>query len=54
MDLLCLGVNHQTAPVEVRERFAVSADSLGKASKELAGMLGIEEAVVLSTCNRME
>ena len=54
MDLLCLGLNHETAPVEVRERFAVSADQLGDASKDLTGMAGIEEVVVLSTCNRME
>lgn len=54
MDLLCLGLNHQTAPVEVRERFAVSAENLGEASRELSSMAGLEEVVVLSTCNRME
>ena len=54
MELLCLGLNHQTAPVDVRERFAVSADLLSVASKELTEKAGIEEAVVLSTCNRME
>ncbi len=54
MDLLCLGLNHQTAPVDVRERFAVSADRLGIASKELTEKLGVEQVVVLSTCNRME
>ncbi|PQJ27514.1 glutamyl-tRNA reductase [Rubritalea profundi] len=54
MDLLCLGLNHQTAPVDVRERFAVSADLLGEASKDLTEKPGIEEVVVLSTCNRME
>lgn len=54
MDLLCLGLNHQTAPVEVRERFAVSADNLGEASHELSSIAGLEEVVVLSTCNRME
>jgi glutamyl-tRNA reductase len=54
MDLLCLGLNHQTAPVDVRERFAVSADLLGEASKALTEKSGVEEVVVLSTCNRME
>jgi glutamyl-tRNA reductase len=54
MDLLCLGLNHQTAPVDVRERFAVSAERLGEASKELTERTGLEEVVVLSTCNRME
>lgn len=54
MDLLCLGLNHHTAPVDVRERFAVSADDLGEASHALAQLPGITEVVVLSTCNRME
>lgn len=54
MDLFCLGLNHETAPVEVRERYAVSAERLGKTSYELSVLPGIEEAVVLSTCNRME
>ncbi|MFC5049882.1 glutamyl-tRNA reductase [Rubritalea spongiae] len=54
MNLLCLGLNHQTAPVDVRERFAVSAERLGEASKELTARDGVSEVVVLSTCNRME
>lgn len=54
MDLLCLGLSHQTAPVDVRERFAVSAERLGEASHELTQKPGLEEVVVLSTCNRME
>ena len=54
MNLLCLGLNHQTAPVDVRERFAVPAERLGVASKELTDKMGLEEVVVLSTCNRME
>lgn len=54
MDLLCLGLNHQTAPVDVRERFAVSAEKLGEVSRDLSQLAGINEVVVLSTCNRME
>lgn len=54
MDLLCLGLNHQTAPVDVRERFAVSAEKLGEASHEISKLSGLAEVVVLSTCNRME
>lgn len=54
MDLICLGLNHQTAPVEVRERFAVPGDKLGEASHRLVELPGVNEAVVLSTCNRME
>ena len=34
MELLCLGLNHRTAPVEVRERFAVGTSKLGEAAHE--------------------
>jgi glutamyl-tRNA reductase len=54
MEILCLGLNHHTAPVEVRERFAVSEARLGEDSRRLRGLEGIEEGVVLSTCNRTE
>ena len=54
MELVCLGLNHHTAPVEVRERFAVSEAKLGEAAGELKGMAGLEAGVVLSTCNRTE
>ena len=42
MDLICLGLNHQTAPVEVRERFAVPGDKLGEASQRLVELPGGE------------
>ena len=54
MSILCLGVNHKTAPVEIRERFAFSESSLLAALKEILTLPGIEETVVLSTCNRVE
>ncbi|MES2659202.1 MAG: glutamyl-tRNA reductase [Verrucomicrobiota bacterium] len=54
MELLCLGLNHRTAPVEVRERFAVGTPKLGLASTELAELAEAAEAVVISTCNRTE
>ena len=54
MEIVCLGINHQTAPVEVRERFAVSESKLGEEAKRLRELDGIEEGVVLSTCNRTE
>lgn len=54
MEIVCLGLNHQTAPVEVRERFAVSEGKLGEESAKLCAVDGIEESVVLSTCNRTE
>ncbi|TAG08273.1 MAG: glutamyl-tRNA reductase [Verrucomicrobia bacterium] len=54
MELFCLGLNHRTAPVEVREKFAVALTQLGSASKHLLELDGISEAVVISTCNRTE
>jgi len=54
MELLCLGLNHRTAPVEVRERFAVTIPRLGVASSELVALAEAAEAVVISTCNRTE
>jgi len=54
MELLCLGLNHKTAPVEVRERFAVGSAKLGEAAGELLCLAGVTEVVVISTCNRTE
>jgi glutamyl-tRNA reductase len=54
MDLLCVGLNHRTAPVEVRELFAVAPSKLGEAANELCQKTGVPEAVVISTCNRTE
>ena len=49
-----LGLNHKTAPVEVRERFAVPAPRLGHALGYVLDVPGIREAAILSTCNRVE
>ncbi len=54
MEILCLGLNHHTAPVEVRERYAVSGTQQGTVSKEMTSIRGVNEVVVLSTCNRTE
>lgn len=54
MELLCLGLNHRTAPVEVRERFAIGTTKLGASSSELVAMTGVAEGLVISTCNRTE
>jgi glutamyl-tRNA reductase len=51
---LLIGVNHKTAPVEVRERFAIPESKLPEAMRRLATQPGIEEAMILSTCNRVE
>jgi glutamyl-tRNA reductase len=52
--LLLTGVNHNTAPVEVRERLAFSENSIPLALERLRTGQGICEAVILSTCNRVE
>jgi glutamyl-tRNA reductase len=52
--LVVVSLNHRTAPVELRERFAVSEDRLPAALRELKHSRGILEGVMLSTCNRTE
>ncbi|MDI9246185.1 glutamyl-tRNA reductase [Marinobacter sp. CHS3-4] len=54
MALVTLGINHRTAPVELRERVAFSPDRIGDAFAELKAMSGASEAAILSTCNRTE
>lgn len=54
MQVLSIGLNHTTAPVEVRERAAVAAEHLDDALKDISKLNSIEEATILSTCNRTE
>jgi len=54
MELLCMGLNHRSAPVEIRERFAIPSGKLGEESRRLVELPGVEEGVVISTCNRTE
>jgi glutamyl-tRNA reductase len=54
MSLAVVGVSHQTAPVEVRERFVVRAGEVGQLLRGLVGRGVVSEAVLLSTCNRTE
>jgi glutamyl-tRNA reductase len=54
MNFFVLGVNHKTAPVEVRERFAIPEARLPEALGKLTSMDGIEEGMIVSTCNRVE
>jgi glutamyl-tRNA reductase len=53
-DLFLVGLSHKTAPIEVRERVALSGDELKNALEELRRMDGVEEAFVVATCNRVE
>ncbi|WP_035060282.1 glutamyl-tRNA reductase [Andreprevotia chitinilytica] len=54
MKLLVLGVNHQTAPLAVRERLAFTPAELEGALVELSQVKGVAEAAIVSTCNRTE
>ncbi|HUB79352.1 MAG TPA: glutamyl-tRNA reductase [Bryobacteraceae bacterium] len=54
MKLHITGVSHKTAPVEVRERLAFRPEAIPAALADLKSREGIAEAVILSTCNRVE
>ena len=54
MKLLLVGLNHRTAPLEVRERFSPSSDRWIPLNEKLVGTGAVGEAVILSTCNRTE
>jgi glutamyl-tRNA reductase len=52
--LVLLGINHNTAPIEVRERLAIPSARLADATRTLLHQPGIREGLILSTCNRVE
>ena len=54
MSLFVLGINHQTAPVSLRERVAFSADMVPVALAGLRALPQVQEVALLSTCNRTE
>lgn len=54
MQLTAVGLNHQTAPLSIREKLAFSAAVLPEAVRNLARSNAATEAVILSTCNRTE
>jgi glutamyl-tRNA reductase len=54
MSLYTLGLNHQTAPLDVREQVVFSPDALGHALRDLLTRPKVKEAAILSTCNRTE
>ena len=60
MQLLCLGLNHKTAPLAVRERVAFGPEDTGETVALIKTRLasadagGVTEAMILSTCNRTE
>src|SRR5258708_14160920 len=54
MNFQVIGVNHNSAPLEVRERLAVTEQQLPDAIRSLVKQPGVDEGMVLSTCNRVE
>ncbi len=54
MPVFCIGLSHRTAPVDVRERFALTSEAIPPALARLRATPGVTEGVWLSTCNRVE
>lgn len=54
MPFQILGLNHNTAPVEIREQVIYQGGDVARALAEIVQLQGIDEAVILSTCNRTE
>ncbi|MBV8114715.1 MAG: glutamyl-tRNA reductase, partial [Silvibacterium sp.] len=54
MKILLTGLNHKTAPVELRERLAIAPERLAEEIRALLVHPGVREGLILSTCNRVE
>lgn len=54
MDIVLLGLNHKTAPVEIREKFSIPVEAIGARLRQLLASEEITEAMIVSTCNRVE
>lgn len=54
MTIVLTGLSHKTAPVEVRERLALGKDGAEEALRELVDGRIVQEALIVSTCNRVE
>jgi len=54
MALLSLGINHLTAPVDIREKVAFAPEQMSQALHELQNIPAVNETVIVSTCNRTE
>ena len=53
-EILLIGVNHKTAPVELREKLALSPDEIERALELIQQAPHIQESMIISTCNRVE
>ncbi len=54
LDFLCVGLNHETSPLEIRNALVMSETEVERAIQALRARGGADEAIVLSTCNRTE
>src|SRR5678815_667474 len=54
MQLFAFGINHQTAPLALREQVVFSAENLVQALRDLVDRNPVKEAAIISTCNRTE
>jgi len=54
MEILVVGLNHKTAPVEIREKVAFDGQRMVEALRVLKGSPSVRESIILSTCNRVE
>jgi len=54
MELIVVGLNHRTAPIDLRERLAFQEDKLGEALNQASALPTLKENMILSTCNRVE
>ena len=53
-DVLVVGLNHRSAPVSVRESLALSGERIDEINRQMCSLLSVDEAAVVSTCNRVE
>jgi glutamyl-tRNA reductase len=54
MPFVVIGINHRTAPVEIREKVVFASEELSEALRELVAVAGVRESLIVSTCNRTE
>ncbi len=54
LDFLCVGLNHETSPLEIRDALVMNEAEVGRAIQVLRDRGGADEALILSTCNRTE
>jgi len=54
MELLVVGLNHNTAPIAIRECLAFSEDQLEEALSKVHTLSSVKENMIVSTCNRVE